>query len=157
MTYSPPAELLDGLTYDKASRFGMPHINAWYATKSVNSHKFDRDAYCLKCGRPVTNAHHEPFRGMGGGTSTFTLHGVEMRPALIALCGSGATGCHGDRHKGLWVPEWVWDSDENAEMWWTGQLFKMGLKPHDPILYAFGCWKITNKQTGHSFCYREVV
>lgn len=157
MTYQPPQQLLGALSYQKAGCYGMPHINAWYANRNINSHRYDHEAYCAVCGKPNTNAHHEPFRGLGGGSSRFTLHGVELRPALIGLCGSGTTGCHGARHNRQVDFEWVWDTDEYAEMWWTGRFFEDGLQPHDPILYAFGFWKITDKRRGITFEYRERV
>lgn len=50
--------------------------------------------WCVVCGRPATNKHHEPPKGIGG----IGKKGIE--PPVISLCGSGTTGCHGMRHAG---------------------------------------------------------
>lgn len=47
---------------------------------------------CIVCGRFGANWHHEPPKGTGGACA---WHG-----SLLALCGSGTTGCHGLRHAG---------------------------------------------------------
>src|SRR4249919_4099970 len=44
---------------------------------------------CRRCGKPATNVHHRINRGMGGSKRTDDL------TALVMLCGSGTTGCHG--------------------------------------------------------------
>jgi len=64
-----------------------------------------RDGACVRCGLVEFNLHHRQRRREGG-------HGVEN---LIALCGSGTTGCHGWAHanpeaaraRGYIVPTWI--------------------------------------------------
>jgi hypothetical protein len=41
---------------------------------------------CACCGGPSATAHHVIARGQGGD---------DVRENLVALCGSGTTGCHG--------------------------------------------------------------
>lgn len=56
----------------------------------------DRDGYrCVRCGRPLNggawpgySTHHRQSRSLG----------VNTPDNLIALCGSGTTGCHGWVH-----------------------------------------------------------
>jgi hypothetical protein len=50
---------------------------------------------CLRCSAPGTNVHHRIGRGMGG----TSRRDVNDLAALVTLCGSGTTGCHG------WVTE----------------------------------------------------
>lgn len=145
MTYIPPRELLRGLSLDVAECYGKPHIGCFYRNNSVKSHTRNDDARCVICGRQATNAHHQPPLSKGG----FLLHGYELRPSLIALCGSGTTGCHNDFHGGSrYEIRWVWESDKFAQMWWEGDLFEKGVRPHDKQLYLLGHWEITDKRTG---------
>ena len=149
MTYVPPASVLMGVPYGTASKFGMPHVGASYARDNVDTNALDEGAVCAVCGMRATNSHHEPPRGMGGRHRQFTLHSpwgrFVLKPALIALCGSGTTGCHGNRHEGLWRAEWRWDSDEDAEAWWSGRLLSHGYEPHSPKLYDHGSWAIVGR------------
>lgn len=47
---------------------------------------------CEVCGMfPATNLHHRKPRGMGGSRDG----GVNSPANLLAICGSGTTGCHG--------------------------------------------------------------
>lgn len=147
MSYVPPASLLRGLSVSTAQKFGMPNIGAHYIGGGVRSTRLDEDALCAFCRRPAANAHHVPNVGMGGRNKGFTLHGHWLRPALIALCGSGTTGCHGECHGGLMRIEWAWDSDEYAEAWWSGELlYRYG--PANPKLYELGGWEITRLGIG---------
>ena len=63
---------------------------------------------CIVCGRYGTNRHHEPPKGLGGERA---WHG-----SLLALCGSGTTGCHGLRHAGRLKLEW-----RNERWMWRGE------------------------------------
>ena len=65
---------------------------------------------------------------------------VVLLPALIDLCGSGTTGCHGAFHSRLMVPEWRWDDDESARAWWSGELLAHGYPTNSPRLYELGRW-----------------
>ena len=145
--YVPPAELLRGLSVSTAQMFGMPNAGAHYAGRGVRTNRLDDEALCAFCRRPATNAHHVPAVGMGARNATFTLHGYELRPALIALCGSGTTGCHGDCHSGRMRIDWVWDSGEFMRDWWEGRLLRE-FGPASPMLYEFGHWEIRKDGVG---------
>lgn len=142
--YVPDSSILRGLSVSSAQCFGMPHVNAHYSGKGVRTNRLDDDAECAACGRMATNSHHVPAVGMGGRNASLTLHGHELRPALIALCGSGTTGCHGLMHSGQLRAEWVWDDDRNARAWWSGELLQR-FEPHDPGLYLFGEWHFISR------------
>lgn len=74
----------------------------------------DRDGYrCVRCGVPIQgergrdwSMQHRRPRGMGG-----TDRGDANSPAnLVALCGSGTTGCHGhveSRRAEAYVHGWL--------------------------------------------------
>ena len=53
---------------------------------------YGRD-HCIVCGRPHPNLHHMPPIGSGRRDA--------WEGALLALCGSGTTGCHGAFHAGI--------------------------------------------------------
>lgn len=135
--YVPDHSLLRGLPLRAAEKFGKPCVGAHYAGRGVRANRLDADARCAVCGATATNSHHEPPVGMGGRNARFTLHGTELRPALIALCGSGTTGCHGMVHGGLLRIEWEWDDDRHAAAWWRGDLLGMG-----DGLYEMGAWAV---------------
>jgi hypothetical protein len=46
---------------------------------------------CRRCGNLATNVHHRIGRGMGGSKRA----DINDLAALVMLCGSGTTGCHG--------------------------------------------------------------
>ena len=143
MSYIPDSSILRGLSVQSAQCFGMPHIGAYYAGKGVRTNRLEKFAECPVCGRPATNSHHVPAVGMSGRNASFTLAGHVLKPALIALCGSGTTGCHGLMHAGKMRVEWIWDSDELTEAWWSGEMLKK-IEPHSEDLYKFGCWKFVS-------------
>lgn len=150
MTYMPDASVLRGASYAHASCCGMPHIRAAYTADDIRRYRHDGGA-CPVCGMPIRNAHHEPPRSFG----SFLLRtptGIHvLKPALIGLCGSGTTGCHGLVHSGAISIRWEWDSDECAERWWTGELLKR-LEPHDRALYDMGRWVFSKR--GREIEYR---
>lgn len=145
MTYTPRAEQLGGLPIEEASCFGMPHIGARYLGADARSNRLDDGALCAVCGRPATNSHHEPPLGMGGRNRAFLLRTARgswtLTPALVALCGSGTTGCHGMRHSGRLRLRWAWASDGIAEQWWDGRILAHRCDQHDPALLGFGRWE----------------
>ncbi len=146
MTYTPPSSLLHGLSVERAQLYGMPHIGARYRGADANTHRLDEGAVCSVCGRPASNAHHEPPKGTCPYFALQTEWGMFMlKPALIALCGSGTTGCHGGRHQGLVTFRWEWFEDSSAEAWWSGWLLSHGYEPHDPRLYELGQWRVTTE------------
>lgn len=137
------ASVLNGMSYEKAVNYGMPHIGAYYSGGSVDSHGRDPFSVCAVCGQPATNAHHEPPKGssrlflLRSKMGTFVL-----RPSLIALCGSGTMGCHGDRHRGELSFRWVWDDEDMESAWWDGTLLSHDTIPHSRRLYNWGHWEI---------------
>lgn len=145
--YIPPASLLRGLSVSTAQKFGMPNAGAHYEGRGVRSNRLDEDARCAFCRRPATNAHHVPAVGMGARNAKFSLHGYALRPALIALCGSGTTGCHGECHSGRMRIEWVWDREKYARDWWSGDLLRE-FGPGSPMLYDYGHWELWRDGAG---------
>lgn len=133
-------DVLRGLSIDKARCYGMPHFMAYYASKSVASNRLEYNARCIVCGRRATNSHHHPPRGTA---AKFTLYGQELKPALLAVCGSGTTGCHGLIHSGKVKIRWTWDSHEAEKAWFSGRYFAEGVNPHDEILYKLGHWEVS--------------
>lgn len=138
MSFVPDARQLKGLSYPVASLYGMPHLGCEYLADDVNRYRALPESRCAVCGRPHPNAHHEPPRGKGRNFLLSTPMGqFVLKPALIALCGSGTTGCHGDRHGGRLKIRWEWDSDEYAEQWWDGTWLSK-YEPHSPRLFDLG-------------------
>lgn len=155
--YIPPMGVLGGLPVETAQMFGMPHAGCLYRGPSGDAHSLEEGALCAWCGRPASNCHHVPAKGMGGRNRTFVLRtpmgAFVLRPALIALCGSGTTGCHGLAHsRGLRI-RWMWGRAEYAEKWWSGHWLSHGIVPHDPRLYELGFWLIEDSK-GNSVIYQ---
>lgn len=135
------SEHLHGFSKDNAECFGKPH---WYAryvgdSLSLTNYRRELDAKCMGCYRAPSNTHHQPDR------HTFTLKGEHgtwtLRPALIALCGSGTTGCHGAVESNQLKIRWRWDEPEYEALWWSGALLKE-YGAHSVRLYQFGCWEL---------------
>ena len=140
-----PSRVLSGLSRETAERFGKPHVSAFYAASSVSSNRLAEGASCAICDRPATNSHHEPPRSKGAFALPTPKGVFVLKPALIALCGSGTTGCHGAVHSGIFRIRWVWDSEEAERAWWDGSILSKSA-PHDPALYGFGHWEILGPQ-----------
>lgn len=140
---------LQGLSADRASLFGMPHIGAAYRRSGGYAPITDR---CLMCGRPVSNCHHVVPRSV---REVFVLDGHELRSPLFALCGSGTTGCHDGFHGGArYFASWAWDDPRDEDLWWDGTLLRHYL-PHDVRLYGRGRWEIEDRLTGRTVTYRD--
>lgn len=156
--YIPSSRQLMGLSYEVAECYGKPHIGARYENESVKSHKRMRNAACAVCGGHATNAHHNPPLSKGHVFLLMTEWGrFVLKPALIAVCGSGTTGCHNGFHGGArYKARWMWDSDENAQKWWSGELLKR-MKPHSNELYRYGYWAIEDRLTGEVIVRRGDV
>lgn len=86
-------------------------------TRSIIKHR--SGGLCELCQRePMTNIHHRKPRGMGGTRRPW----VDEPSNLIALCGSGTTGCHG------------WIESHRADSYDRGLLLKTGMMPfHTPF------------------------
>lgn len=142
MSFVPDSSQLRGLSYPKASLYGMPHIGCRYWREDMAATKFDSEPHrCACCGKVggVHNRHHEPPRSNG----TFLLETPRGKfvlfPALIDLCGSGTTGCHGLRHNGGLKIAWEWYDDGSAEDWWDGTFLSMPYHPpHGEWLWRHG-------------------
>ena len=63
-------------------------------TKATRDLVYQRDGQsCVRCGVYANGGsiHHRKARGMGGTRNPL----IDMPAALLLLCGSGTTGCHG--------------------------------------------------------------
>lgn len=138
----PTREQLRGLSREKASLYGMPHIGCKYTSGNINVTAFDCEyPRCACCGRTngPHNRHHEPPRSNGSFLLVTPNGQYELMPALIDLCGSGTTGCHGDRHSGKLRIRWEWDCDQSERAWWGGELLSLPHhEPHGEWLYKHG-------------------
>ena len=77
-----------------------------------------------------------------------------LKPALIALCGSGTSGCHGARHLRQIDIEWAFDTEEYERRWASGYMLAHGMTPHSERLYGYGCWHFHDKRSGIDWEYR---
>lgn len=120
------------------------------STKPTNETRrqvLHRDGFkCAICGQPIDTGwsgysiHHRRMRSQGHGYDNLHEPGN-----LLTLCGSGTTGCHDKFHGGARLKaEWVWRSKVYEEAWWTGELLRV-YEPHDPALYEYGYWLITDR------------
>ena len=156
MSFTPEREKLRGLSLEVAECYGKPHIHALYVSESVMSHTLTECAVCACCGKRARNVHHQPPLSKGRTFLLMTEWGrFVLKPALFALCGSGTMGCHNGFHGGArFKARWVWDTDEHARMWWSGELLK-SIPAHSPILYRYGRWVIRDRKAGRTYEYRE--
>lgn len=148
------ASKLRGMPLYRAELYGKPHVGAAYTGSTPRAYE-RMSAWCAICGRPATCCHHlAPLRS-GGRFDLVTDCGTwRLRSALIALCGSGTTGCHDGFHGGArFRARWAWDSAEFEEAWWRGELLAMHGE-HDPALYGYGRW-IIEDANGRSITIRE--
>lgn len=92
---------------------------------------------CERCYRDLTgpwglSLHHRHPRGMGG-TSNAGIHAPEN---LLALCGSGVTGCHG------------WAESNRRIAYEQGVLLRTGTHPeHTPYMDINGHWWLLTADT----------
>lgn len=149
MVMEVDSKILHGTSYEMASCMGMPHLGARYLGDSVRKTKLLFNAKCAFCGGTVGSIHHEPPVGPGGAMRGWTLRTERgifvLKPALIALCGSGTTGCHGRRHAGELRFEWRWLNDDAESRWWDGWWLSHGVAPHDERLYQLGGWWVVTE------------
>lgn len=139
---TPTREQLRGLSYETANLYGKPHIGCCYYREEINSTAWDGEhRKCAVCGRTdgFHSRHHEPPRSKGSFLLDTPMGKFVLLPALIDLCGSGTTGCHGARHAGKLKVRWAWDSDEYERDWWSGKLLsQVGHIPNGKWLYGYG-------------------
>lgn len=144
MSWTPPRNMLCGLSLQTAELYGKPHVSCHYDRFDAKSHKRDEGAVCVACGRRAANAHHVPALSHGRSFNLRSPLGCfVLLPALFAVCGSGTTGCHGAFHARAFKAEWAWDDDYAAMAWWSGDMLAHGYESNDPRLYRHGCWRIT--------------
>lgn len=153
---------LRGMSYEKASLYGMPHIGAHYTQEGM---KYRRDGrrnyeptqtYCCICGKTLhrPNCHHVVPISYG---EVFELQGKPLRSPLFAVCGSGTRGCHNGFHGGHYLKaRWEWDTEEYERQWWSGELFNE-LEPNSPLLYHYGQWVISDTKRGRTIKFREFI
>ena len=157
MRYEPSREQLRGTSYEKASLYGMPHIGCRYKRDDIAATAFDGDTRrCAGCARTngVHNRHHEPPRSNGSFLLVTPIGQFVLKPALIDLCGSGTTGCHGERHSGKLKIRWEWDSPEYEEKWWSGYwLSRPYHDAHGKWLYQYG--RYVFERNGQTWEYRD--
>ena len=143
-----PDPRLHGFSRPVFERFGKPHVGCYYAGKSVTSHRLEEGALCACCGRVADNAHHWP-----PGREVVRAEPGLLRPSLIAVCGSGTTGCHDGFHGGArYTADWIWDEPEYGEAWLDG---KLGVEPHSDELYLYGFWEFEDRKRGLKWKIRE--
>ena len=142
---------LNGWSLLKADMMGKPHLGARY---TVPPRRYERlSENCMVCGRPAANCHH--LMPLGNGRSftlrtdrgTWTLHSP-----LMALCGSGTTGCHGLFHSGVLAARWFWRSQTDEDRWWSGELLE-AYGPHSLELYRHGGWGVLDRKHGGELSY----
>ena len=142
-------EQLCGIAYPLAECYGKPHYMAHYLGKnptlaSVDKYELDDDAVCICCGARATNSHHSPPKGIRRVFNLRTDRGsFLLRPSLLAVCGSGTTGCHGKFHSGLLKVQWIWDEEGFLNGWWSGSIPE-SYEIHSSDLYTCGFWRITD-------------
>lgn len=119
----------NGLAYNRASLYGMPHLNC-------TPHGID--GRCAICGRRATEKHHMAPIGKGNKYLTVqTSDGpLRMESALVALCHE----CHDKFPPQGWEysVDWYWKDQRSADLFWSGTLYAMGIKPHSEELFDYG-------------------
>lgn len=152
----PEMARLKGLPVSKAGLYGLPHIGARYTGAGARDCERTQ-GWCAVCGKPAANCHHVVPLSVRHRFGLATPSGtVRLRSPLFALCGSGTEGCHGAFHAGRIKARWLWDSADDAELWWSGELIAR-YGPHHPALYRHGRWEIDDSRTGRVSVIREGV
>lgn len=140
--YQPTTDALRGFSLPHAELYGKPHLGAHYKSFDAKSHALDDGARCAICGRPATNVHHLGQLKWGRCFSLRTPWGTHtLLPSLMAVCGSGTTGCHGAIHEGRIRVSWIWSDDLAAQGWWEGELLR-AFDAHSSVLYDYGYYLI---------------
>lgn len=136
------------ISSDKAAMFGMPHAGARYTGRGVARYARTQDE-CAICGARGQSVHHTASRGLGERVMETPNGDHLLRPALMLLCGTGTTGCHGDIEDGRMSVRWEWYDPADAERWADGSLLCL-FGPHDPGLYDLGRWVVERR--GEAVC-----
>lgn len=139
---------LQGLSYDKAHLFGLPHLGCEYTSYDTGKYRITTD-HCVICGRwfPL-NAHHVVPRSV---RKEFHIGDHMVRSPLACLCGSGTQGCHGMFHGGArFSLSWEWYEEEYEDMWWSGELLDR-FGPHSPELFGLGRYVVHDRKLGRDW------
>lgn len=152
-----PSSILGGLPIGKAELFGKPHLGAHYERFDRHSQKVEDGAPCVCCGRRAENAHHACPLGSAGQLVLASEWGsFVLLSALVAVCGSGTEGCHDGFHGGArYEIEWVWDSWQAADMWWSGWLLSHYCAAHSSRLFDLGHYAVRDKLKGSEWVHRH--
>lgn len=160
--------------------YGLPHIGATYLPgwKGKKRNYGRVSEICEACCRArATSTHHIVPIGMGGRQSARTIFvnpvscdsynaehvqspefmatgmgRFEVYTPLIAVCGTGTIGCHGDFEEHRIGIEWVWRDALCKNLWESGWILSHGYKPNSERLYEFGYYRIS----GRSGILREI-
>ena len=142
---------LQGLSYDWAHLFGMPHIGARYTDYDTGDYEMLYGEACVLCGRQGTNVHHVVPRSV---RKAFFLGDHMLRSPLMALCGSGTLGCHNGMHGGArYKVRWEWDCEALEDAWWSGRLLER-FGPHDDRLFEMGQYVVEDRKMGYDIVLR---
>lgn len=137
------AATLRGFPKERAELYGKPHLGARYTHGKAYEALSQR---CCICGMRAGSVHHVAHRSWGEKFRLVTPRGAwDLLSPLFCLCGSGTTGCHDGFHAGARLKAvWEWRAEEYEEAWWSGELLQ-AYAPHDPGLYEYGYWLITDR------------
>ena len=107
----------NGLSYPRASLYGMPHINC--DPRGISGS-------CAICGNRATEKHHMAPIGKGNKYLTVLIDDgfVKLESALIALCHE----CH-DKFppQGFdYSVGWYWKDQLSANLFWSGAYLRSG-------------------------------
>ena len=148
---------LHGFPYDTAKLYGMPNIGCRYYREDADGGQWTGQyRECACCGKVggIHSKHHEPPKGRGRSFLLRTKMGsFVLLPALIDLCGTGTTGCHGDRHNGKLKIRWEWDDEEYEAKWWDGTFLSQGKQPNGKWLFGYGRYVFS--RCGHEWEVRQ--
>lgn len=161
------------LTYTGAQLMGLPHIGAEYVSGWAGKRKrYERVAeVCQVCGHSrAESTHHIVPVGMGGRQSKRVIQadcdycrkvdsefievpsfiatkmGVfEVFTPLIAVCGDGTKGCHGDFEAKRLTIVWEWSDELSRDLWERGWILSHGYAPNGEELFEFGHYSIFYK------------
>ncbi len=137
------ASQLRGWPKERAELYGKPHLGARYTGK--RSYELLQDRCCV-CGRRAQSCHHVAHRSWGLEFELVTPNGTwSLRSPLFCPLRQ-----RHDRvprqvpRRGAAQGRVALAAPVYEEAWWTGQLLQV-YEPHDPGLYEYGYWAITDE------------
>ena len=151
--------------------YGLPHIGATYIpgwTKKKRNYDRVSDMCQVCCQARATSTHHIIPIGMGGRQSakriaidrafcesyssvqapeiiSTSMGNFEVYTPLIAVCGTGTIGCHGDFEEHRIRIEWVWRDELCKTLWESGWILSHGYQPNSERLFEFGYYRISGR------------